>query len=84
MNIYQIEVKQHVNEIDMHKNDSVMTCTIVIMYVVNMLKNINLSNNLFTEFESKLFQNKELYFSYFFRKYIEKTVENIHYPVLMN
>ena len=55
MNNVTREVKHHINAIDMHKNDSVMTCTKVIVSVVNTFKHIYSSKNLFTEFESKLF-----------------------------
>ena len=42
-------------------------------------------NNLFsTELELELFQNTEVSFYYFFRKYIKKTIKNIHYPASMN
>ena len=58
MEKFPIEVKHRVKAILMHKNDSVMTCNVVIMSVANTPKNIYLSNKLFTEFESKLFQNK--------------------------
>ena len=59
MKIYLREVKHCVNKKYMHKNDSVMTCTEVIPPFVNTFeKYIHLSNNFFTEFESKLFQDK--------------------------
>ena len=67
MENFPIEVKHRVKAILMHKNDSVMTCTVVIMSVANTPKNIYLSNNLFTEFESRFFQSKEVYFSYISR-----------------
>ena len=47
-----------------------------------MLKYIYL-RSFFTEFESKFFQNKQVYFSYLFRNYMDKTVDNIQYPVSM-
>ena len=65
----------------MNKNDSVMTCNTVIPFVANMLKKIYLSNNLFTEFKSKLLK-KNVSFSYFFRNYIDKTVDDIHHTEL--
>ena len=46
-----IELKHCGNTLDMHKNDSVLTCTEVITYVVDMKKKIHISNNLFTGFE---------------------------------
>ena len=84
INSVSIEVKQCVNAIDMHGNDLFRTCTAVIPSVANILKQIYLSNNLFTEFESKLFQNKEVYFSYFIRHHIENTVKYIHHHGFMN
>ena len=84
MNNVTREVKHHVNAIYTQKNGSVMTYTTFISSVVNTPKEINYSNNLFTEFESKLFQNKEVYFYYLFIKYIEKTIDNIHHPEYMN
>ena len=53
------EMKNCVNALDMYENDSAMTCAIVITSIKNMLKKIYLSNNLFTEFSSKLYQNKK-------------------------
>ena len=38
MNNVPILVKQIINTIDMHKNDSVITCTTVILSVMNELK----------------------------------------------
>ena len=58
-----------------------MNFTAAITSVENMLRKVYLSHNLFTDFALKFYQNQEVYFSYFFRKYIEKTVLNINYPV---
>ena len=62
MNKIQWEVLYNVKKIDLYNNDSVMNCTAAITSVANKLKHIYLSNNLFTEFQSTLFQNKDVYF----------------------
>ena len=84
MNNIPIEVLQRVNTINIYKDYSVVTCTTVIPYIANTLKNIYLCNHLFTEFQSTLFQNKNVFFSYYFNNYIENNIHNIHHPVTMN
>ena len=68
----------------MYNNDSILTCTTVIPYVENTLENIYMSNNLFTKFQSTLFQSKYVFFSYYFKQYIENTVDHIHHPAMMS
>ena len=68
----------------MHKNDSFMTCTTSIQFFANLSKIIYFSNNVFVEFESEFFRNKEVYLSYFLEHYIEKTVDNIRHNGSMN
>ena len=77
MNNVPREINHCVNSIDMHKNDSVINWTTIIVSGDNTLKNINLGNNFLSEIESTFFHNKDVHFSFFFRKYIEKTVEDI-------
>ena len=84
MNNIPIEVTPRFNEMYIYNNDSVITCSSVIMSVVNKFKNIYLSNNCFTKFQSTLFQNKDVIFSYYFKQYIENTVDNIHHPKMIN
>ena len=49
-----IEVKNFAKALGMHKNYMVTTSATVIPSIVNMLKNVYLSNNLFGVFVSKL------------------------------
>ena len=78
------ELKHLVNKIDMHKNTSAVNSTKVVPSVLYTLKNIYLINNLFPEVEPKIIKNKEVSFSYYLRQCIKNTVENIHFPTLMN
>ena len=50
------EVKYCVSKILIHENYSVITCTTVVLSVANTLKNIYLSNNVFTKFELIFFK----------------------------
>ena len=64
MNNIPIEFLQSFNAIDMYNNYLVVTCTTFILSIENTLKNIYLSNNCFTQFQSTLLLNKDVYFSY--------------------
>ena len=43
-----------------------------------------MSNNLFTKFQSTLFQSKDVFFSYYFKQYIVNNVHYIHHTEIMN
>ena len=55
----------------MHANDSVMTCNMTIPYIVNILKTICLSTNIFIEFTSTYYDDKNDNFQMFCKLYID-------------
>ena len=67
----------------MHANDSVMTCNMTIPYIVNILKTIRLSTNIFIEFTSTYYDDINDCYEMLFKQYTETYVNNIDHPVLI-
>ena len=51
-------VKQRIHEVDIHEDDSIMTCNRAIPHVANTMKKVHLCKIIFNGFTSKYFYMK--------------------------
>ena len=58
-------IKQQTHSFNMYQNDSVITCNTEIPSVANMLKKIHPSTNIFNEFTSSYYDDKNDGFGFF-------------------
>ena len=76
-------LKYRIHAVSASEIGSVMACNREICYVTNTLKKIHLSRNIFNEFTSTYYDNKNEDFGFLFGQYTENFVNNIYHPYLI-
>ena len=76
-------LKYRIHAVSASEIGSVMACNREICYVTNTLKKIHLSRNIFNEFTSTYYYEKNDGFEFLFKKYTENSVNNIYHSYLI-
>ena len=75
--------KQRIHVVDMHGNDSVITCNTMIPSILNNPKKIHLSTTIFNSYYSTYFDDRNDGFEVLYKQYTSIFVNNIDHPYLI-